>query len=219
MKQLFTLIFTLLFVFNVGMAQDWSNFLKDNYGNSVFSNPQKYKAKIIEDKISNDGWRYIQCMYRCSYIGTSTSENSVFAYVCGMQSDSIEYINIGFIITSHDNPIRVKKNSPVLFKFGDNTVFESKSLNNSEDIIPNVRSAVVMGSVITVKDYKIHVFIPLTDELIVQLGKGLKKLRFELNGDIYDVSPRKDNLSQFIIDEYNLIKEALKEKRSFRDDF
>ena len=185
MKQLFTLIFTLLFVSNVGMAQDWSNFLKDNYGNSVFSNPQ----------------RYIQCMYRCSYIGTSTSENSVFAYVCGMQSDSIEYINIGFIITSHDNPIRVKKNSPVLFKFGDNTVFESKSLNNSEDIIPNVRSAVVMGSVITVKDYKIHVFIPLTDELI------------------YDVSPRKDNLSQFIIDEYNLIKEALKEKRSFRDDF
>ncbi len=90
-----------------------------------------------------------------------------------------------------------------------------KSLNNSEDIIPNVRSAVVMGSVITVKDYKIHVFIPLTDELIVQLGKGLKETSVLNFGDIYDVSPRKDNLSQFIIDEYNLIKEALKEKRSF----
>ncbi len=62
---------------------------------------KKYKAKIIETKYLTTGGD--TCMYRCSYIGTSTSENSVFAYVCGMQSDSIEYINIGFIITSHDN--------------------------------------------------------------------------------------------------------------------
>ena len=53
----------------------------------------------------------------------------------------------------------------------------------------------------------------------MSLKKGFKKIRFEVNDNIYDVEPRKDNVSKFIIDEYNLIKEAFKTKRTFTDDF
>lgn len=67
--------------------------------------------------------------------------------------------------------------------------------------------------------YDIYAYIELTDELIDGLKKGFKKIRFEVNDNIYDVEPRKDNVSKFIIDEYNLIKEAFKTKRTFTDDF
>lgn len=180
-----------------------------------FSNPQKRKASIAKDAISSDGVRWIWGDYRYSFIGTSTKEKSVRIMVLGMQKDTIITYQVCLGIHAADTKLRIEKDSPVLIKFGDNSIYKTKNLFFDED---NVGEAHTLTYSVFYT-YDIYAYIELTDELLDGLKKGFKKIRFEVNGDIYDVEPRKDNVSQFIIDEYNLIKEAFNTKRSFTDDF
>lgn len=181
----------------------------------LFSNPQKRKASIAKDEISSDGLRWIWGDYRYSFIGTSTKERSLRIMVLGIQRDSIITYQICFGIHEADTKLRIEKDSPVLIKFGDDSVYKTKNLFYDEDTVGE--SHVLTYSVFYT--YDIYAYIELTDELIDGLKKGFKKIRFEVNDNIYDVEPRKDNVSKFIIDEYNLIKEAFKTKRTFTDDF
>jgi hypothetical protein len=181
----------------------------------MFSNPQKRKPAIVKDKISSEGVRWIWGDYRYSYVGTSTKEKSVRIMVLGLQKDTTEVVRLCFGIHAADTKLKVEANSPVLIKFGDDTVYKTISLFSDED---NIGETHVL-TYSTFSTYDIYVYIDLTDELLSGLSKGFKKIRFEINNDIYDVEPRKDNISKFIIDEHKLIKEAFNTKRSFDDDF
>lgn len=181
----------------------------------IFSNPQKRKPAIVKDKISSDGTRWVWGDYRYSYVGTSTKEKSVRIMVLGLQTNGEDNFRVCFGIHAADTKLKVQKDSPVLIKFGDDSVYNTKSLYSDED---NVGEAHVLRYS-TFYTYDIYVYIDLTDELLSNLSKGFKKIRFEINNDIYDVEPRKDNVSQFIIEEYSLINQALEKKRDFKEDF
>lgn len=182
----------------------------------LFSNPQKRKSKIAKDKIAADGSRWVWGDYRYSYVGSSTQQKSVRMMVVGTQSESIgtNYM-VCFGIHEADIKLTIEKDSPVLIKFGDDSVLQTKNLFYDEDLVgePHVLTYS------TFYTYDIYAYIPVTEELLAGLQKGFKKIRFEVNGDIYDVEPKKDNVSEFILEEYKLIKEAIQTKRSFTDDF
>lgn len=182
----------------------------------LFSNPQKRKPKIAKDKVASDGTRWVWGDYRYSYVGSSTKQKSVRMMVVGTQSESAgtNYM-VCFGIHEADTKLTIKKDSPVLIKFGDDSVLQTKNLFHDEDLIgePHVLTYS------TFYTYDIYAYVPITDELLDGLQKGFKKIRFEVNDDVYDIKPKKDNVSEFILGEYKLIKDALQTKRAFTDDF
>ena len=182
----------------------------------MFSNPQKRKPKIAKDKIASDGTRWVWGDYRYSYIGSSTKQKSVRMMVVGTQSESLgtNYM-VCFGIHEADTPLEIKKDSPVLIKFGDDSVLQTKNLFHDDDKIGFLHTLTYSHFY----TYDIYAYVPITDELLQGLQKGFKKIRFEVNDDLYDIEPKKDNVSEFILEEYNLIKEAIQTKRSFTEDF
>lgn len=182
----------------------------------MFSNPQKRKPKIAKDKIASDGTRWVWGDYRYSYVGASTKQKSVRIMVVGTQSESLgtNYM-VCFAIHEADTPLTIKKDSPVLVKFGDDSVLQTKNLFHDEDKVGFLHTLTYS----TFYTYDIYAYIPITDELLEGLQKGFKKIRFEVNDNIYDIEPKKDNVSDFILEEYKLIKDAIQTKRSFTDDF
>lgn len=182
----------------------------------LFSNPQKRKPKIAKDKIAADGSRWVWGDYRYSYVGSSTKQKSVRMMVVGTQSESIgtNYM-VCFAIHEADTPLSIKKDSPVLIKFGDDSVLQTKNLFHDEDKVGVLHTLTYS----TFYTYDVYAYIPITEELINGLKKGFKKIRFEVNDNIYDVEPKKDNVSEFILEEYELIKNAIQTKRTFTDDF
>lgn len=182
----------------------------------VFSNPQKRKPKIAKDKIASDGTRWVWGDYRYSYVGSSTKQKSVRMMVVGTQRKdlTINYM-ICFGIHEADTPLTIKEGSPVLVKFGDDSVLQTKNLFHDEDKV-GLLHTLTYSHFYT---YDIYAYVPITDELLDGLQKGFKKIRFEVNDDIYDIEPKKDNVSEFILEEYKLIKDAIQTKRTFTDDF
>ena len=182
----------------------------------LFSNPQKRKPKIAKDKVASDGTRWVWGDYRYSYVGSSTKQKSVRMMVVGTQSESlgVNYM-VCFAIHEADTPLSIKKDSPILIKFGDDSILQTKSLFHDEDKVGYLHTLPHS----TFYTYDVYAYIPITDELLTGLQKGFKKIRFEVNDDIYDIEPKKDNVSEFILEEYKLIKDALQTKRSFADDF
>lgn len=213
MKRVLFLIFVLSLVTNTVLAQEEANTPPKSETN-IFSNPYKRTPSIIKDKISSDGVRFIWGNYVYANVENKDKTKNLRVNVFATQVDSIINFNLCLGIHSADVKIHVSKDSPILIKFADDSVAQTRALNNAEDV-GTVSS--IMNHVFT--SYDIFVYVPLNPEMIQNIQKGLKKFRLEVNNDIYDLVLKKDNLSKFIIDEYVLIRNALKKTRNFSDDF
>ena len=85
----------------------------------------------------------------------------------------------------------------------------------NDDLLPIVRSA--MG--VTVTLYPAIISFDVTDEQMQELSKGIKKVRYEVNNNVEDLTLKKDNISAFLVEEYNYLKEIMSKERHFDDGF
>ena len=213
MKRILFLIITFSLATSITWAQEEASVPPKSETN-IFANPYKRTPSIVKDKISSDGVRFIWGNYVYANVDDKDKTKNLRVNVFATQVDSIINFNLCLGIHSADVKIHVSKDSPILIKFSDDSIAQTKAINNANDV-GTVSS--IMNHVYT--SYDIFVYVPLDSEMIQNIQKGLKKFRLEVNDDIYDLVLKKDNLSKFIIDEYILIRNALKKKRNFADDF
>ena len=124
--------------------------------------------------------------------------------------------SLRLIADNIDKPLYIADGSPVLIKGNDGKVLSLNFARGSEDKLGNVER---WGSLILTR-YIIYPRLELTNDIVTQIKNGgISKIRIELNGDICDIKLKNDNISQFIYDEFLLLRNAIKTRRSFYDDF
>lgn len=183
-------------------------------------NPMKNKPAIVSDAINSEGYRVVTAQNRAiNKVLDDREENaigSVLVYPYALQKDDYTVYKLALLMDKVNRPISVDSGTPVLLKTKSGEVYELAIDNGDSDNLGKVER--YMSYVYT--RYKITPTIVITPEIVQRIkDEGITKIRFELNGDICDVNFKKDNISQFIYDEFILIQEALKSKRSFSDDF
>lgn len=186
--------------------------VREEKGSSVnMWNPKKTKAKIYSDKVNSDGFRHILGTERATSVENNTHYLLVSLGAYDTGNEHKFYLHWRYWWSVEPS---FKEGSPVLLKLGDNSRIELK-INNFYVPLPIV--TVVYYS--TIKTYTAYFWTEIAEEDIEKLAKGLTKIRVEINNAPFDVVLNKDNISQFLLEEYNLIKEQLKEKKTFYDDF
>ena len=189
-----------------------SNYVHSGKKPKIQWDNRKTKPAIEEDKISAGGLRHIITTERLSNV--FNKENSIIVNLCAFVHDNDTVFYLHWNICSGYFEPKVKKDTPVLLKLGDGSRLEL-NITQCNSPFPTVMS--VLGVVVTI--HEVHFYTNIKPSEILELQKGLTKIRVEVNSTPYDVVLKKDNLSSFILDNYLLIKERLKDKKSFYDDF
>lgn len=174
-------------------------------------NPKKTKAKIYSDKVNSDGFRHILGTERATSVNLDTHYLLVSLGAYDTGNEHRFYLHWTYW---WDVEPSFKEGSPVLLKLGDNSRIELK-INSFYIPLP----IVTVVSYSTIKTYTANFWTEIAEEDIEKLAKGLTKIRVEINNEPFDVVLKKDNISQFLLEEYNLIKEQLNAKKTFYDDF
>lgn len=184
--------------------------------NSIWANPQKKKPCIVKDAVDKDNCRFLFGDYR---VVSADYDNCDYIFHVSLNASAvsgIEQYSICLSIKGINKITRIDKDSPCLIKLGDDSVLEL-SCNSSVDDIGTIRSNYVSPGTYT--EYIVHPMYQIKEEQLALFSKGIKKMRIEVSGNICDIILKKDNVSTFILDEYALIKDALKTKKSFYDGF
>lgn len=211
MRKIIVLLFVLVSAVYV-KAQDAAT-VPPKLVNSFFGNTNKRTPCILDDKISADGRRFLWGNYR-SMKHTFDNKWAFFVGLLAIEKDESKLFQLRFFRTFTDVKPMVKDKSPVLFKFADGSVIETMISGDAEG---KYECRDIMGHL--VDTYELNFYVDLTQDIVDGLKKGFSKMRFELNNDIYDVEMKSDNISDFILQEYLLMQEALSKKRDFKEGF
>lgn len=187
--------------------------VRENKPDALVWDKRKTKAKILSDDVNSDGLRHITTSERTTM---SSSEDKAFIVslrAFESESDGVRYCLEWKYVRSGVEP-NIKEGSPVLLKLGNDSIL-NLNINNVYTPFPYI-SAVYYS---TIKIYTTYFHTYIREEDLKLLEKGLKKIRTEIDNAPFDVVLKKDNISQFLLEEYNLIKEQMKEKKTFYDDF
>ena len=188
------------------------------------SNPQKREVEIKTDEIDAEGTRRIICSQRVTYLkqkfigkteGNAVAMNLSATKREGEQPNIYLWINVWDFKTS----LCIKENSPVLFKLGDDSILRTYVITGDEDNIGKTNFIYVNEYSRPTTMYEVYCAIKVDNEMIEAFKMGLKKIRLEVNNDIYDVNLKKDNISKFLLQEYEMIKAAFNTERSFEEGF
>lgn len=195
--------------------------------NKLNMNPQKIKPGILSDKTDTQNQRII---YGKAQMVNNLPDEDAEKIIMGKPiptaiTTQAFYKNEQYGITI--NMVRMKKRAilseaPVLIKTQNGTVIETKTLEGSN---PEETYQTVVNISMTTKNYsepryKMYCHIILTPSMIDQIeNEGISKLRIQTDQDYYDIELKKDNLSQFYIEELHMIAEALTTSKGFRDGF
>lgn len=101
------------------------------------------------------------------------------------------------------------ENSPLLIKLSDGEIIELKSFYDIEDKIGNLVSARY-----NITKYTITSLYRISNDELERFNKGIIKIRFKQNENLRDLDImkyKKDNLSDFLLEEANIIDEKLNE--------
>ena len=171
-----------------------------------------FAQKIESDKTVN-GERTIICSHENV---RSMKDKVVFSVaLCLNQSQNGgENYNISLKTTSL-SPITVPKGGKLLIKLMDDSIIELSTIMEYAGTVRDVHN--INGYVYS--DYTIFPAFLLTIEQIDQIRKGVKKIRLETTTGAVDKDFKKDKIGKVIAVEYDLIKSALSQKKSFSDDF
>ena len=181
---------------------------------SFFSNPEKRTPCIIGDDINQDNFRVL----RGNYIMLK-HDNEKLNYLtaelrCFSKGDIVEY-SIYFVLRSLYQPTNMKKGDTILLKTFDGDITETTLDYVSEKYDPFINSVTYTST----DQYWVTFSIVLDDAVINTLLNGVSKIRLQVYQDIADFNLKKDNISQFILDEYNQMEQALIKKRNFKEGF
>lgn len=175
-------------------------------------NNKKTKAEILSDEVDGNGMRHIDTSERLTDVYKGENDILVNLKAFANENDTVYKINCR-LVSSKFEP-NMKENSPMLLKLGDGTRLQ---LNVDFVYLPLPHIMVMYG--VTIRTYTLYFSAKISREEIGLLTAGLSKIRLEVNHAPFDVELKKDNISQFLIDEYNLINDCLKESKTFYDDF
>lgn len=175
-------------------------------------NPQKNKVGIWDDAVNSDGFRQVCGVHRVTNSTTPKSDLFIGMVALGKGDDVVYRVNF---FTWRNFAIHVKEDSPFLIKLGDDSRMDCVVTYANDDLLPIVRSA--MG--VTVTLYPAIISFDVTDEQMQELSKGIKKVRYEVNNNVEDLTLKKDNISAFLVEEYNYLKEIMSKERHFDDGF
>lgn len=208
MRFLFSIMFLLLS----------ANYISAQITGKTFSelhtmrwNPKKNAPAIWDDNISADSIRVTNSSFRVT--DCLNISDAVQIGVAGLPSNEGSKYRL-CIYLEKDNGVSVKVGSPFLVKFGDDSRLDL-TVSYSHEFTPEVRST--LGAVVTV--YRGLFCVDVTNEFIDKLSSGIKKIRYERNGAASNIELKKDNISAFIKDCYELVKAKSSEKRNFDDGF
>ena len=109
----------------------------------------------------------------------------------------------------------MKKGDTILLKTFDGDITETTLDYVSEKYDPFINSVTYTST----DQYWVTFSIVLDDAVINTLLNGVSKIRLQVYQDIADFNLKKDNISQFILDEYNQMEQALIKKRDFKEGF
>ena len=168
------------------------------------------RPSIVDDAVNEDGFRRIYCN-----VGTISQKNDVICFaVSGFKRDSDQYCRLNFVYSKAERKPTVSIGDPILLKLGNDSTYRL-NIVHVQEFLPQVKH---IGSTVYTL-YSILFSCELTENEIEAFQHGTKKFRFEINDDKWDIEPKKDTFSQFVIDEYNLIQEAFTVEKKFEDDF
>lgn len=171
--------------------------------------------KVELDKVDEHGDRYIYCSFESA---RSLSDKFVFfasLNAVAKKSDSDDVIYTLFLRTNANVPLSVPKGGRLLIKLQDDSTIELKTDIEYSDKVGEVRSSQLM----VYTNYSITPMFTLTKEQIEMISKGVNKIRLETITGPIDKAYKKDKIGKIVKAEYRLINEALKENKSFNDDF
>lgn len=171
-----------------------------------------FAQKIELDKMDN-GERTIMCSHENV---RSMKDKVVFSVaLCANQNKSGEIFYNLSLKTTASSPITVPKNGKLLIKLMDDSIIELSTIMEYAGTVRDVHN--VNGYVFS--DYTIFPAFIVTTEQIDKIKNGVKKIRLEtLTGGV-DKDFKKDKIGAIVSAEYNLLKNAFSEKKSFSDDF
>lgn len=180
--------------------------------NKIRWNPQKIKSSIVDDNITADSIRVTCSSMRV----TNATDVKAFMFmgVVGLPSKTGTKYRLNFYISKEDGA-SVKADSPVLIKLGDDSRVELK-VSYSHEFAPRIYAS---GITAPITLYETVFSCDINDDFIEKISKGIKKIRYERNSSASDVEFKVDNISEFIKESYELVKEKSKENRSFDDGF
>lgn len=178
---------------------------------SMFSNPAKADPGIWKDDVDKDNNRFIYGNPRL--ILCSNKKPNLLVGINGYDLNKPVYL-LEFIIRSIDKKLSIKKGSPCLIKLGNDSIIRLTCRNDAYDI-----STVGHLDAYFYTEHLLFADYTISEKDVIALSNGLKKIRFEINMSAFDFFLKVDNVSLFLNQEYNIIKEALEKKKSFEDGF
>lgn len=225
MKQLLTLIFTVLFFIPM-KAQESQNGSQArpvtenvwSYFGSLFKDNRKNEPYIIRDMVNSKNERLLICNYRSidnDGIDSKKIGNSIF--LTASVSDAGVTFYLSFNLFRVDMPMKIEKNAPLLIKLKNGDVLTLYSESERKDYIGRVGS--ISSANVTYSTYNITAQYNISEEEIELLKNGIEKMRFEVSSDMCDFNLKKDNISSFIYTEYGQCKIAIDKKRTFYDGY
>lgn len=171
-----------------------------------------FAQKIDLDKVEN-GERTIMCSHENV---RSMKDKVVFSVaLCANQNKAgTVFYNLS-LKTAALSPITVPKGGKLLVRLMDDSVIELSTLMEYAGTVRDVHN--INGYVFS--DYTIFPAFLLTVEQVNQIRKGVKKIRLETTMEAVDKEFKKDKIGAIISTEYNLIQEAISQKKNFNDNF
>lgn len=168
--------------------------------------------KIDLDKVDN-GERTIMCSHENV---RSMKDKVVFSVALNAEQNKSGQVFYNFSLKATAlSPITVPKGGKLLIKLMDDSIIELSTVMEYAGTVRDVHN--VNGFVFS--DYTIFPTFLVTEEQIDKISKGVKKIRLETTMEPADKEFKKDKIGNIVSAEYELIKKALLQKKSFNDGF
>ena len=164
---------------------------------SIFS----YAQKIVIDEMQND----LRVVETSAIVARNFTDTKV--YIFGLRGYSYNTEDVDYILIIRINGFsNISENSKkVLIKTFNNNVLNLSTLSSSN----NKYNLQVIGNHIYNLDYCIF-YVPISENDIITLKSGLKKLRIELDSGYIDKEYKKDKVGEKLYNSYLLIKNQFK---------
>lgn len=205
-------IASMLFVFNVVSAQMTSKCVSDAL--KMVWDFRKVKPYVSDDIVNQDGVRTVCSSFRLLDIADQKNKPSCRMGFVGTNLGETRVLLNVFLIRNNQS-LSIDNFSPVLIRLGNDSILNTQVVYSYE-----YSPTYTVGPLSGFYTYRTNVALLLSnDELQMIFDNGIKKLRFEVNRDRLDLDMKKDNISSFLKETYQLVSSSMSKQKSFDDDF